>query len=77
MDWAIGVDPAPHVQWLREYYATVAPFTHGFYTNDVMDESQRVVNRNYANNYERLVELKNKYDPTNLFRLNANVVPTA
>jgi len=77
MDWAIGVDPAPHVQWLREYYATVAPFTHGFYTNDVMDESQRVVNRNYANNYERLVEIKNKYDPTNLFRLNANVVPTA
>ncbi len=76
MNWAIGVDPAPHVQWLREYFATVQPFTHGFYTNDVMDESQRVVNRNYQGNYERLAHLKNKYDPTNLFRLNANIVPT-
>jgi FAD/FMN-containing dehydrogenase len=77
MDWAIGVDPAPHVQWLREYFATVEPFTHGFYTNDVMDESQRRVNRNYQGNYERLAQLKNKYDPTNLFRLNANIVPGA
>ncbi len=77
MDWAIGVDPAPHVQWLREYFATVQPFTHGFYTNDVMDESQRNVNRNYQGNYERLARLKTRYDPTNLFRLNANIVPTA
>jgi hypothetical protein len=76
MDWAIGVDPAPHIQWLREYFATVKPFTHGFYTNDVMDESQRTVNRNYQGNYDRLVKLKNKYDPGNLFHLNANVVPT-
>ena len=77
MDWAIGVDPAPHIQWLREYFATVRPFTHGFYTNDVMDESQRTVHRNYQGNYDRLVRLKNKYDPSNLFHLNANVVPTA
>jgi FAD/FMN-containing dehydrogenase len=76
MDWAIGVDPAPHIQWLREYFATVKPFTHGFYTNDVMDESQRAVNRNYQGNYDRLVALKNKYDPSNLFHLNANIVPT-
>ena len=77
MDWAVGVDPAPHIQWLRDYFATVKPFTHGFYTNDVMDESQRVVNQNYQGNYERLAGLKNQYDPTNLFRLNANIVPTA
>ncbi len=76
MDWAIGVDPAPHIQWLREYFATVKPFTHGFYMNDIMDESQRTVNRNYQGNYDRLVKLKNKYDPSNLFQLNANVVPT-
>jgi len=75
MNWPIGVDPAQHIQWLREYFATIEPFTHGFYTNDVMDESQRVVNRNYQGNYERLALLKTKYDPTNLFRLNANIVP--
>jgi len=77
MDWAVDIDPAPHIKWLREYFATVEPFTSGFYTNDVMESSQTMVNRNYQGNYERLVELKNRYDPTNLFRLNANITPTA
>ena len=36
-----------------------------------------MINANYQGNYERLVKVKNKYDPTNLFRLNANVKPTA
>lgn len=76
MDWAMGIDATPHIEWLRSYFATVAPYTRGFYTNDLSDESQAAVNKNYAGNYERLVQIKNQYDPTNLFRLNANVVPT-
>ena len=48
----------------------------GWYTNDVADESAKAVNQNYQGNYERLVTVKNRYDPTNLFRLNANVKPT-
>ena len=53
------------------------PFTNGFYVNNMMgDEGQKDVNANYGVNYERLVALKNEYDPTNLFRLNANVEPT-
>jgi FAD/FMN-containing dehydrogenase len=77
MDWAMGTDPAPHIDYIRRYFATVEPYTQGFYTNDVMDESQAVVNRNYGANYDRLVRIKNQYDPANLFRLNANIVPTA
>ena len=38
--------------------------------------SVATINANYRGNHERLVQLKNKYDPTNLFRLNANVEPT-
>ena len=47
----------------------------GFYTNDLIDESQEQIDRNYMGNHERLVALKNRYDPENLFRLNANVRP--
>ncbi|GIT36156.1 MAG: hypothetical protein Ct9H300mP6_00240 [Gammaproteobacteria bacterium] len=39
-------------------------------------ETQEEVNLNFLGNYERLVEIKNKYDPTNLFRLNANIKPS-
>ena len=50
--------------------------TDGWYTNEIDDQSDRTVNRNYQGNYERLVKVKNRYDPTNLFRLNANIKPT-
>ncbi len=61
----------------REYWASVEPHIQGFYTNDLIDETQEEVDENYLGNSSRLVELKNRYDPTNLFRLNANVIPDA
>ena len=77
MRWPVDIDSTPHVRWLKEYWATVEPHTRGFYTNDASsDVSQQKLHRNYGGNYDRLLALKNKYDPTNLFRLNANIVPT-
>jgi FAD/FMN-containing dehydrogenase len=76
-DWPATADPAPHLKWLRQYWATIAPHTDGFYTNDAVEESQKQVDENYLGNYPRLVRIKNKFDPTNLFRLNANVRPSA
>jgi hypothetical protein len=76
VDWPVQVDPTPHIAWLKKYWATIEPHTDGFYTNDVVDETQKQVDENYLGNYPRLLKLKNKYDPTNLFKLNANVVPT-
>ena len=61
---------------VKDYFGAYEPFTDGFYTNDVTaDETQQDVNRNYRGNYERLLKIKRRFDPTNLFRLNANIVP--
>lgn len=73
--WKMGIDSAPHMAWAREYWKTLEPFTAGWYTNEVNDEPGAVVDANYRQNYPRLTTVKQRYDPTNLFRLNANVKP--
>ncbi len=73
--WDASVDSEPHIAWCREYWRSLEPHTRGFYTNDAIEESQRQIDDNYAANLPRLVTIKTRHDPTNLFRLNANVVP--
>jgi FAD/FMN-containing dehydrogenase len=73
----IGEDPAQNeakIAAVREYFKEMEPHMAGFYTN-LNEESEKKTWGNYGENYPRLVELKNKYDPTNLFRLNANIKP--
>ncbi|MDH5501540.1 MAG: FAD-binding protein, partial [Gammaproteobacteria bacterium] len=74
--WNPTVDRDPHVRYLRNWWSEVEPSTQGFYTNEVSDEAHRTIAENYEGNFERLLEVKNRYDPTNLFRLNANIPPT-
>jgi len=76
IDWPMGAEAQPHIAWLRNYWATIEPHMQGFYVNDLIDETQAQVNANYLGNYDRLVAVKNRYDPRNLFRLNANILPT-
>ena len=53
------------------------PFsTGGVYANNLGDEGEDRVYAAYGENYSRLVALKNKYDPSNIFRLNQNIRPT-
>ena len=66
-----------NIAWGREYFGAVQDYTEGFYTNSLMDEDESVIHQNYLGNYPRLVALKNRYDPDNLFRLNANIAPDA
>jgi FAD/FMN-containing dehydrogenase len=74
--WRMGDDPAEHVRWIKQYWERLEPFTAGFYVNDAdPNATAGELNANYAGNYPRLVALKAKHDPTNLFRLNANVKP--
>jgi hypothetical protein len=77
VEWPLGESRDSHVRYIKDYWRDFEPFTDGWYTNEVDDHAAATVNRNYQGNYERLVKVKNRYDPGNLFRLNANVVPTA
>jgi FAD/FMN-containing dehydrogenase len=74
--WDLANDGAPHIAYARDYWSKLHRYTNGYYTNEVANEPQKQVDENYQGNIGRLVELKNRYDPTNLFRLNANVKPT-
>jgi len=62
---------------LRGRWAHLAPHTSGFYTNTSGAEEQDRVRDNFGRLYTRLQRLKDRYDPGNVFRLNANVKPSA
>jgi FAD/FMN-containing dehydrogenase len=74
--WPLANDAAPHVRYIKEYWARLEPFTNGYYTVEANDEPQDAVERNYLGNLARMRQVKHKYDPKNLFRLNPNVRPT-
>jgi hypothetical protein len=75
VEWPLAESPDQHVAYIREQWARFEPFTDGWYANEVDDQAARVVDSNYQGNHARLVQVKNRYDPGNLFRLNANVLP--
>lgn len=77
VDWPAGGDPDVHVAWIRDFWTRIEPFTRGFYSNDGAPDmyTESAVARNYRGNLERLVGIKRRYDPDNLFRLNANIQP--
>ena len=57
----------------REWFSELEPYTGGYYDNIDYDGDAAV--GNYGPAYERLSRIKAEHDPTNLFRLNANVTP--
>jgi FAD/FMN-containing dehydrogenase len=77
----VGVDPDPAnrgkiTDWTRQYWEALHPFSTGeAYVNFMMDEGQERVRSMYGENYDRLAEIKKKYDPTNFFRVNQNIKP--
>jgi len=77
---AIWDDPAAdgeNLAWVRDVWTAVRPFSTGaVYVNNLGDEGPERVKAAYGPNYRRLVELKDKYDPSNLFSLNQNIAPT-
>ncbi len=66
-----------HMEWTRSFWTDVRRFgSLGVYVNFLGDEGEERIRASYGVNYERLVALKNRYDPTNFFHLNQNIKPT-
>lgn len=77
----VSADPAKKeelISWTRDYWNAVHPYSAGgAYVNMMMDEGQDRVRAAYRQNYERLAQIKRKYDPHNLFHVNQNIKPAA
>ncbi len=75
--WSEASEAERNIAWTRECWDAMRPFmVSGAYVNYLEDEADPHARAAYGSNQDRLVELKNKYDPTNLFRVNHNIRPT-
>ncbi len=77
--WDNPSDAEQNISWTRDFWRSIQPFASGgVYVNELSgDEGEDRVRLAYGPNYARLAQVKAKYDPDNLFRLNANVKPAA
>ena len=74
--WPDPSENEANIAWVRDYYAAIAPHSKaGGYVNFASPDDQDKVADNYGANYRRLVEVKRRYDPDNLFHLNQNIRP--
>jgi FAD/FMN-containing dehydrogenase len=76
--WEDPADPDRHVRWVRDYADALAPFATGGYVNYLAGEAStdEIASAYGRQRFERLVALKNRYDPSNMFRFNSNIPPT-
>lgn len=74
--WEDPVDDERCVRWARDFFKATTPFSSGgVYINFMTAEETDRVRSAYGPNYDRLVQVKRKYDPNNLFRMNQNIAP--
>ncbi len=77
----VGVDPDAAnaeaiTKWCKDYWEATHPYSAGgAYLNFMMNEGQDRIKASYKHNYQRLTEIKKKYDPHNFFRVNQNILP--
>lgn len=76
--WRNPADNKRNMRWVRQYHEALRPHSEeGGYVNFMAGDDQERVRTNYGENYDRLVKIKGRYDPTNLFRVNHNIKPAS
>jgi len=76
--WDTPAEDRAGMEWARGFFRDMAPHaTGGVYVNFLTDDDPNRIQAAYGANYHRLAEIKKKYDPQNLFRINQNVRPAA
>ncbi|HEY6296772.1 MAG TPA: BBE domain-containing protein, partial [Streptosporangiaceae bacterium] len=76
--WPDPADNEANIAWVRDYHAALAPHSApGGYVNFASADDQQFVRDNYGAGYERLAQVKRRYDPANLFHLNQNITPAS
>ncbi len=74
--WPEASQNEANIAWVRDYYDATAPLSEaGGYINFMSGDDQDRIRANYKGNYDRLVNVKRRYDPDNLFHLNQNIRP--
>jgi FAD/FMN-containing dehydrogenase len=75
--WKRPSETEASLRWADNFWSAIRPFSSGaVYVNNLSDEGEERAKAAFGSNYDRLVALKNKYDPTNFFRMNQNIKPT-
>jgi hypothetical protein len=75
--WGDASEDDEQIAWVRAVDTAIQPWAQtGTYLNYLMDEGEQRIKESFGAHYKRMEELKNKYDPTNFFRLNQNIKPT-
>ena len=73
--WSVPAEKASAMQWVKSLRDDLQPFALGVYVNQLGETSEELVRAAYGSNYAQLVEIKKKYDPNNVLRLNQNIKP--
>jgi hypothetical protein len=74
--WESAAEDQKVIAWAREFFAKSQPYASGgAYINFLTQEESDRIAFAYGGTYQKLVEVKTKYDPANLFRMNQNVKP--
>jgi berberine-like enzyme len=74
--WSTAAEQPRVVQWVEALRDSLQPLARGVYSNQLGETSDALVRNAYGPNYARLVEIKRKYDPGNVLRLNQNIAPS-